>query len=334
MSMPFSVIDDGTILELPELDAASLGSNRRITFRAGEVNTFVHTDPDGNDHEGYFTFASVRVIRVAARVQVAKRGKMLVINQSMIADGPEIGLIVDGQQVPHPLFTEPRYAAWMDSDRPKRINAQQWVLPANRDKVLAYAEALQAEFGFRVNTRPANRSQQRQTEDLFVAQPVRPLDRSNPTTHGVKVDAFEVTSNPTYEVGFTDFLSGLEDQRTRWERALNMEGSDRETYLREISRNAHYLGGVYHDDVQKTWWARPTDVSSVTLGGTEFPLYSVAGDTLTEDLFSVLDVEDAPAGATGEVAAATDPVLASVQESLRAKVLETQRALDAEASAS
>lgn len=331
----FGDTDNTEVLELLEPDSET-GSGRRQTYVPGEVNTFTHTTPDGDELTGYITFEAARVIRLAARVQMAKRGKMLVVTQGIVVDSPEIGVIIDGQQIPHPLFNEPRYANWAADSRPKRLNAQQWVLAENRDKVQAYADALQ-ERGFSVIVNPSNQAgSQRRTTDLFRLQPSTPYSPADPTNYGVPVDAFEVNVNPSYESGFSDFLTGVEEQRQRWEQAAKLDGAERQVYLKEISRNVHFLSGIYHADAQKTWWARPIDVSSVTLGGTAYPLYNLGGAKLDASVFDVLDTPVAPAPAGGEgnpVPDAGDPVLAAHQASLRQKVLDAQAAVSAESQA-
>jgi len=296
----------GIALELPEREITQIAS-RKTTYEVGKVNVFPF-DLDGEEKTGYFRFERARLIAVTGRVQQTRNTKALVVTQGIIIDNPEIGMLGEGDTlVPHPMHTDPRYAAWQASQRPKRINAQQWVQPQNRDLVMEYVNYLHDKHDFSITQRPSRREgSQRKTEDLFVARPSngRNLPQDDRSNYGVALNAFEVSVNPDYEQGFKDFVSGLEEQRMRWEGAFEIEDEDlRRQALEQIAQNIHFLGGVYRDEEARTWWARPVDVGMVNITDPEnrenrdWALYQQRGTKLNEGLFSQLD-EPATAGAT------------------------------------
>lgn len=279
------------VLSLPQRDIATINSRKKL-YVAGEVNTFTFTH-DGQEREGYFTFERARLISVTGRVQPTQRDKALVVTQGIVIDNPDIGVIEDGVRIPHDMITQDRYKSWRDDRRPKRINAQQWVQKENRELVMEYVNYLHNEHGFSIIQNPAKREgSQRKTQDLFVARPSdgrdpNSTDRSN---YGVALDAFEISVNPDYEQGFNSFTEGIEEQRARWEAAAAMEDKEiQQKQLEQIAQNIHFLGGVFRDEDNKSWWARPVDVGMVVLDGKEFALYQQRGSELTEDLFSDLD---------------------------------------------
>lgn len=290
------------VLPLPEREGATQYASRKTLYQAGgHLNTYPVTI-DGEEMTGYVTFTAARLISVAARVQQSSRGKALVVTQGIIIDDPEVGLLKGDVRVPHPFFGEPRYAAWARSERPKRINAQQWVQPENKGLVIEYVNHLRNEHGFSIISNPSRpEGSQRRTKDLFVARPTNGREVQSPRDYGVKLDAFEVSVNPDYEQGFKSFYVGLENQRERWEAAVAMTDEDeRKQYLETISQNIHFLGGVYRDEDQRTWWARPVDVGMVVVAGTDFPLYQQRGAELSDDLFAELN-DAGPEGASGEL---------------------------------
>jgi len=290
------------VLPLPEREGANQFSSRKTLYRSGNaLNTFA-TTIDGEELTGYVTFSAARLISVAARVQQSSRGKALVVTQGLIIDDPEVGLLKGDARVPHPFFSEPRYAAWARSERPKRINAQQWVQPENKGLVIDYVNTLREQHGFSIVQNPSRpEGSQRRTKDLFVARPTNGREVKSPRDYGVKLDGFEISVNPDYEQGFNSFYAGLEEQRERWESAVAMTDEDeRRQYLEGISQNIHFLGGVYRDEDQRTWWARPVDVGMVVVEGTDFPLYQQRGAELSEDLFGELN-DTGPTGASGEL---------------------------------
>lgn len=293
-------VPDVEPLELPEREGTTSFNSRKTLYVAGEVNEFTYTS-DGEEHEGYITFDAARLISAQARVQVLTRGKnkgkkALVVSQGIVIDNPVIGRVENGELVPHPLHREPRYAAWQNSNRPKRINAQQWVQAENYQLVKDYANFLHQECGFSLVRKPTQpEGSQRKTKDLFVARPSNGRDITDRTEYGVKLDAFEVSVNPDYPQGFKSFVNGLNEQMIRWEAAVQEEKEDLRTQMLEnIAQNIHFLGGVYRDEEQHTWWARPVDVGMVVIDGTELPLYHVRGSELDDDLFSEV-IEDAGA---------------------------------------
>lgn len=285
-------MSDTQVLPLPERDIAQISSRKKL-YEAGKVNTFTFEE-DGQEHLGYIVFPQARLISVTGRVQATREGnKALVVTQGIIIDEPEIGVIEDDVRIPHDMITQDRYASWRDERRPKRVNAQQWVQKENRELVRDYVNYLHNEHGFSVIQNPAKREgSQRKTQDLFVARPSggrdpATTDRNN---YGVPLDSFEISVNPDYEAGFNSFAQGIEEQRARWEAAVQMEDDDlRKAHLEQIAQNIHFLGGVYRDEDTKTWWARPVDVGMVIIDGKEFALYQQRGSELTDDLFSELD---------------------------------------------
>lgn len=296
--MPENDHNQGIALELPEREIATIASRKHL-YEANKLNTFTF-EVDGEEQTGYFRFPRARLIAVTGRVQPTRNSRALVITQGIIIDDPEIGLVADGDTlVPHPMHSDPRYSAWQSSNRPKRINAQQWVQAENRDLVMDYVNYLHGFHGFSVTQRPAKREgSQRKTEDLFVARPSngRDLEGDDRTNYGVHLNAFEISVNPDYEQGFKNFVSGLEEQRMRWESAFEIEDEAlRKQALEQIAQNIHFLGGVYRDDEARTWWARPVDVGMVNITNpltgeaNDWALYKQRGSELSENLFSALD---------------------------------------------
>lgn len=292
-------------LPLPEREITQLVSRKQL-YHANQVNTFTFTE-DGEEKLGYFQFKRARLISVTGRVQPTQRSRALVVTQGIIIDQPEIGVFDGDTRVPHPLHTDPRYQAWQASQRPKRINAQQWVQKENKDLVQEYVNYLHREHGFSVIQRPQKREgSQRKTQDLFVARPSNGRDLENEndrSNYGVPLNSFEISVNPDYEQGFNSFAEGLEEQRMRWEAAFEIEDDDlRNSHLEQIAQNIHFLGGVYRDEDARTWWARPVDVGMVSITDPQsnedrdWPLYQQRGTELTEDLFSALDEPEQSSG--------------------------------------
>lgn len=280
------------VLDLPEAENTPTTRSRKTIYRTGQTNTFTFTR-DGEELEGYLTFDAARLISLACRVQVAKGRKSLVVTQGIVLDGLEVGTIDENDvRIPHDLFTEPRYAAWRNSNRPKRVNASQWVQAENYPLVRALAKHLQDEHNWSIIERPEKRKDSnRTTQDLFVARPPR-VPQNETQNYGVKLDAFEVSVNPEYiekGPGFSSFVEGLDEQRDRWEGAFKpMPAEHREQLLKKIAENIHFVGGVYRDEKAKSTWARPIDVGMVALDGQEFPLYQQRSSELSDDLFAEL----------------------------------------------
>lgn len=295
--------DQGIALELPEREITQIAS-RKHTYEAGKINAFPF-ELDGEEMTGYFRFERARLIAVTGRVQPTRNTRALVVTQGIIIDNPEVGMIGEGDTlIPHPMHTDSRYTAWQVSQRPKRVNAQQWVQAQNRQLVMDYVNYLHNKHEFSITQRPSKREgSQRKTEDLFVARPSngRDLEGDDRTNYGVPLNSFEISVNPDYEQGFKSFVDGLEEQRMRWTGAFDIEDDDlRRQALEQIAQNIHFLGGVYRDEEAKTWWARPVDVGMVNIThpdsgeARDWALYQQRGSELDEDLFGALD-EPAPA---------------------------------------
>lgn len=311
-------------LELPT-SVVSSSSRRRLYLpgrdeQTGELiyNEFDIIDDDGATHTGVFAAEAVRVIRVTARPQWSQTRKalMIVVTQSMVVDGLFVGIKLDDHHVaPHPMLSDPRYARWArDVSRPKRIQAQQWVTAENFTLVMAYANALRDHHDFRLIKNPTNREgSARQTTDIFAASPATPSRGDRLHEYGVKLDAFEVTTNPNYQEGFKDFYTGLTEQQQRWENAFTLEGEERKLELQQVARNIHFISGLYRQDGAREWWARPVDVSSVRIGGETYALYNRNQDRLTEDDFALLFAND---GGSDPAAERISEEVRSIQEAL------------------
>ena len=293
-------------LELPEDDnPLQTVSRRKTIYRPGVDNEFVVETP-GGDVRGFFHFKAARLIQMSAREQETEKGKSLVVSQAIIIDDPLVGILdEDGNRRIHPMFADPRYANWANSDRPKRVNGQQWVQPDNAGMLKEYGNYLRENCGFRVDLNPRPRpGSDRKTTDLLRALPIN-RDQSDPTSYGVQLSAFEVTTNPDYAPGFTDFFSGVTEQQQRWESAVKLEDPEaRKEFFRQIVANIHYLGGVYHDN--SAWWARPVDVGMIEIDGHQLPLYSSHGQEITDDVFSGLYTSTtSPSGSSEGAGAST-----------------------------
>lgn len=288
-----------TKLELPERELTNIVSNKRRYSADNVVNEFPFTH-DGESLTGYFKFQRARLIEVRGRVQPTRSGNAIVITQNIIVDEPEIGLVGENDLLePHEMFTADRYEAWRNPNRPKRINAQQWVQSDNRELVMDYVNYLHKSHKFSIIKNPMNpEGSQRKTQDLFVARPVagRVITEQERANFGAKLDEFEVSLNPDYEQGFSSFVEGIEEQRNRWEEAYSVEDpKQRQQILDNISQNIHFLGGIYRDEATKSWWARPVDVGLVVITDpesgeqNEWSLYHQRGTELDESIFSELD---------------------------------------------
>lgn len=294
----------------PAREAPTRNPSRKTFYRANELNTFTFTQ-DGETREGYLTFSSARLIRLAVRPQKTRSRQAFVVSQSIIIDDPEIGELKGDTKIPHDLFREERYKAWREDEMtPFRVNAQQWVQGQNYDLIMAYAEHLQANHDFVVVEEPETpEGSQRKTQDLLVARPRNSGQITNHRDRGVHLDGFEVSVNPDYEAGFNDFFTGLSEQQQRWESAVELEAEQQYQALQSLRQNWHYLGGVYHDNNSRTWWARPVDVGLVVVDGAELPLYRRQGAQVRAELFTkFLEEDEASTPATGSAALPVPPL--------------------------
>jgi len=276
---------------LPKRGTDNVNIQRKTVYVAGEYNTFTFEDDDNEQKRGYLRFDAARLIRLSARPQPKNDGAMrIIVRMEIVLDGLDVGLVDDdGNYVPHPLVSEPRYVQWQDEvNRPKRVRAQQWVQKESYADVVEFANYLRKNHRFSIRkdreglANPEN--SQRTTHDLFQVTPITGR-RVAVNDWGVKLDAFEVSINPSYiekGPGFSSFYQGLTEQQNRIEEALEMPAEEREQRLIDINNTLHYVGGVHFGD-DGNEYARSIDVGMVELDELEFAFYDRTGEELDED---------------------------------------------------
>jgi len=287
--------------DLPSLPPRRTNQSPKQIFEPNKLNLFPYEE-DGKTYEGFVRFSKARLIGVTAREQEDNKGKPhLVVTMNILLNEPEVGIVNDDDTVEmHALVSDSRYDEWQDPNLPKRVNAQQWVQATNTKLVLELVNFLYHKYGWSIQRDLKKRpNSQRKTTDLFVARPSNGRGMSNEERnerYGVPLTSFEVSVNPNYEPGFKNFLEGVESIRSRWEGLRHIEDEALLAEALEIfSQHFHFIGGIYYDNEQKRWWARPVDVGAVEVedpeGGSQpitFPMYEQRGEELTEDVFADL----------------------------------------------
>lgn len=277
-----------TALRLPRSTEQQVTPNRKSLYRPGVENrTLVNIE--GTETPTFTSFDRARLIRLSARPQEAgsqAKGtlrKMIVVSMGIILDGLDVSKLEGGENVPHPLLSDPRFENF--KSLPHRINAQQWMEVDDLPHVVNLANHLRNANSFRIQLKPdLPKNSNRKTRDLFVARPLHSMDPNNPTDFGVELDSFEVSVNPEYPQGFSSFYEGLTEQQERWVDVINEEDEDlRKQYEENLSQNMHFVGGAFFDEKNSQWWPRPVDIGIVGVNGQNFPLYPVTGDNLDAD---------------------------------------------------
>lgn len=317
-------------LTLPE-DAFDLDPNeiprtsaRKSIYVPEALNTFATRDYDDNQATGYFTAESVRLTRMTVRIQPvrdSRNDKMknaAVVSFSLVADGDEIGLLDGEAQIKHALYTEPRYKIWQNMSldrpghpaRPHRIEGQQFV---QMDNIELLVELLNF-FGskdvpMQVIKNPAKTSN-RKTSDTHLVVPINTGRTQDVRELGVKLDWFEVSINEerdrvrNFGRGFSDFFTGMENQRKRIEGAIQQgEAGKRDLMiesLKQMRTNINYLTGVFNQKEvdnargmagagRAQHWPRKADMGVVSILGQEFNLYRPDETTVSVDDFMSIE---------------------------------------------
>lgn len=281
---------------------------RKAIYVPENLNTFATRDHDGKPVTGYFTAESVRLTRMTVRMQQVRDSRTdrmknaVVVNFSLVADNDEIGHLEGEAQAKHPLYTEPRYKVWQNMSldrpghpaRPHRIEGQQFVQMENIELLVDLLNFFGSkDVPMQVIKNPA-KAPERKTADTHLVVPANSGGARDVRELGVKLDWFEVSINEerdrvrNFGRGFSDFFSGLEDQRNRIENAIQQgEAGKRDLMiesLRQMRTNINYLTGVFNqkavDDARGATgsgraqhWPRKADMGVISVDGHEFNLY-------------------------------------------------------------
>lgn len=309
--MPDNISREQALSEIAETGSAPLPTrgNRKFNFNFDRVTQYPTSFFDGDKmrHEvGYFKADSVRLVRVSIRDQVVKGNRQAFIaNFDFIADNEEIGLVdKDGNETPHPLYTSEDYKIWREMlspvdqiipgrerlPKPHRISGQQFVYAENIEMLVDFLNELK-NHDMTIQRRPPITGGRR-TQDMYRAVP-RAQTGMDITNTGVLIDGFEISVNPTYEPGFRSFYAGLEDQRTRIERMIELRMSGQSDMFKEMKgsfeRNSHYLNGIYDEETNGVLtgrqWPRTADVGMMVIDSKPFSLYRSGIEEVSTDDF-------------------------------------------------